>query len=69
MAARVWDDTQTARAGSRELGRLHIVAAGHGGGEEAPLATEEGKKRLARVAGDRAWCPVAVPGGAFASMW
>ena len=34
-AARVWGDTQTTRAGARELGRLQIVAAGHGGGEEA----------------------------------
>jgi hypothetical protein len=44
MAARVWGDTQTAHAGARELGRLHIVATGHGGGEEVPPATEEEKK-------------------------
>jgi len=67
-AARVWSDTQTARAGARELGRLQIVAAGHGGGEETPPATEEGKKCLALVAGGRAWCPAAVLGSASASM-
>ena len=67
-AARVWGDTQTARAGARELGRLQIVVADQGGGEEAPPATEEGKKRLALVAGGCAWCPAAMPGSASTSM-
>jgi hypothetical protein len=58
--ARVWSDTQTACAGARELGRLQIVAAGHGGGEEGPPATEEGKKRLALVAVPRARRPCLV---------